>query len=119
MYRKRMQHLAEMNLMGVLSITRVLDVGASDGYWSLFASRLFPTAKFFLIDGNPYLQKTLQDTGLAYDISVVGSDADAERGRLVKFVDKFDGIDGVDEVDGVGESGLGQWHMTTIDDVVF
>jgi FkbM family methyltransferase len=86
MYRKRMQNIAEMNYVGILSITHILDIGAGDGYWTKFASALFPSAEFFLIDGNPYLHQVLQETGNEFDISVVG--APREKGQFISFVAK-------------------------------
>ena len=86
MYRKRMQHIAEMNYVGILSINHILDVGASDGYWTDFASKLFPTSKFFMIEGNPYLHQTLTKTGHGFAISVVG--ADHAKDQAISFVVK-------------------------------
>ena len=129
MYRKRMQHLAEMNYVGILSIKHILDVGASDGYWTKFASTLFPSAEFFQIEGNPYLHKVLQETGIDFEISVVG--ADTEKGRPVSFnvkpkpatEERFifntehtgDAADA--NADLAEELTLSQSRMTTIDDI--
>jgi FkbM family methyltransferase len=42
----------------------VIDIGAYVGNWSRMAARLFPSARFFLIDGNPEHEKFLQKAQL-------------------------------------------------------
>ena len=112
MYKIRMRHIAEMNYMKVLSIDHILDIGASDGYWTTFASSIFPSANFFLIEGNPYLHQTLLRMGWDFSISVVGAESDM--GKPVTFVIDADGKDNSQaSLDELAESTL-----TTIDEIV-
>ncbi len=43
-----------------LKVNTVIDVGASDGRWTLTASKLFPEAKFFLVEPNQAHEASLQ-----------------------------------------------------------
>ena len=43
-----------------LEIRTVIDVGASDGRWSLQAERLWPDARFHLVEANPVHEDRLR-----------------------------------------------------------
>jgi FkbM family methyltransferase len=49
----------------------ILDVGANQGLWSIEMKILFPSASFFLIEGNIDLHTKLAQTGLPFTINLV------------------------------------------------
>ena len=52
----------------------ILDVGANRGLWSSEMKRLFPSASFFLIEGNNNLEEILKRTELPFVINLVSDE---------------------------------------------
>ena len=53
---------------------RILDIGASNGSWSNSVSSVFPTAKYFLIEGNTEHEQNLINSGFPFKIEILGSE---------------------------------------------
>ncbi len=71
-----------------------IDVGASDGSWSLRARRHFPDARFLLFEPLAERQETLETLCMRYNFSIEACAAGAAKGEVTFVID--------DELDGSG-----------------
>lgn len=78
--------LARAQARGV-RLSTVIDVGASDGSWSLLARRHFPTARFLLFEPLTERRAALERLQRAGPFDFVPAAAGAERGTTVFAVD--------------------------------
>ena len=51
----------------------ILDVGANMGYWTKSVKGVFPTANFFMVEGNSFHEDSLKKTGTPYSIALLGA----------------------------------------------
>lgn len=63
----------------------ILDIGANVGHWAKAAQEYWPSAAFFLIEGNPNCQPMLQASGFSYAIAML---ADKERNDVLFYTRK-------------------------------
>lgn len=96
-------------------VNTVIDIGASDGRWSLMAKQYFKYSKFHLIEGNPYHERKLKRNILkfrnaTYNINVASSAV----GEV--FFDSQDIFGGV--ASKTEKSGFDSSNATTVDNDV-
>ena len=51
----------------------VLDVGANAGHWTRGTSGIYPSAKFFMVEGNSDSPKYLQSIGHPFEVTLIGN----------------------------------------------
>ena len=65
------EHMRRTIIRGGFSPKNILDVGANRGLWSLEVKEVFPSASFFLIEGNNNLRDVLASRGFPFTINLV------------------------------------------------
>ena len=51
--------------------SNVLDIGANRGEWTLAARKVFPSARFFMVEANPKFRAKLERSGVPFAIAVL------------------------------------------------
>lgn len=106
--------LARAKLRGLAPAT-IIDIGASDGIWSLRARRHFPAAQFLLFEPLAERQAPLQQLHTKHGFAIEASVAGAAAGEVAFTVDPA--LDG-SGVATAGTAGTRTVPQTTVDHVV-
>ncbi len=98
------------------NINTVIDVGASNGCWSSVASKYFPSAFYYLIEANPFHEKSLEQyKATTVNTNYILAAAGDSTGEI--YFDSCDPFGGLASHQRLGENDI-KVPVITIDDVV-